>query len=139
MVVRSLKCSSCDSEYHPSCSMRVEGVKIISDTTMVCCGNRKESGGLLQVENGDNEISVVENKICVNSETKQQELLIKILAELEDKFDQSNGNNALLRFKISTLENEIAYRDKKIQQLEQRMNMLKKLMNQVQTTSGVIQ
>lgn len=86
-----------------------------------CCEEQFSS----PAENISGGISPMSDTITRNLSNmpSHQELLLKIITELEEKNQLLMENNQLLRFKISTLESEIHVRNAKIDDLSKKLNI----------------
>lgn len=108
LIKISTKCNTCNKVYHPGCANKVKK----------CCGDDITTSTDLtpdispMTENMNRDIS---------NKSSQQELLLKIIYELEAKNDLLMENNGLLRFKISALETEIACKNAEIDKLNKKI------------------
>lgn len=104
-----VKCNSCTKVYHPSCANR----------TKKCCGEDFQNSG--DLDTGDISPTISEKNITKDS--THQDLLLKIIFELESKNMILLENNSLLKYKISTLETEINNKNMEIVNLNKRKNV----------------
>lgn len=127
-VIKSIKCEVCSRVYHPSCTTRLKKLNIVSDSSIICCYEKKLSDEAVsdtEKMHGNEVVNTPENKIEVTSQTTKLELMSKIIRELEEKNQLMHDNNALLKYKISILEKEITSQGNKIKILEKNQNKLK--------------
>lgn len=100
IVKSGAKCNICTKVYHPSCANKAK---------KCCKEDLSTSGDLNSADMSPMSDSI--NKM-ISSESTHNELLLKIIFELESKNSILMENNSLLRFKISTLEAEINNKNK---------------------------
>lgn len=108
----STKCNICSKFFHPGCANKVKR----------CCD--AEFPSIADSNGGD--ISPITDIKNISSESSHQELLLKIIHELEAKNLLLIENNSLLKYKISTLENEIQRKNVQINNLNNKKNINKK-------------
>lgn len=123
IVKNIVKCNICTKVYHPGCANKIKK----------CCD--------------DDFINSIEENSCdaspllhsssrnINNESTHQELLLKIIFELEAKNTILMENNSLLKYKISTLESEIMSKNAQIFEF----NKIKKINTDVNMKTEEIQ
>ncbi|KAK9892834.1 hypothetical protein WA026_022296 [Henosepilachna vigintioctopunctata] len=95
-VKNGLKCSVCPKVFHPSCTMKLKK----------CCD--VEITEILITDKVSEETTIMEPKIIdITSESPRYDLLMKIIAELQDKNAVLVENASLLKYKISILDTEM--------------------------------
>lgn len=93
IIKNVVKCKICNKVYHPGCANRIKK----------CCDEVIASG---QSEPNTCEVSPISDTVgrSITNESSHQELLLKIIMELEAKNSLLIENNSLLKYKISSLE-----------------------------------
>lgn len=98
-VVKSgLKCNICLNIFHRSCALKMKRCCEVEITSVIAMNPEEEES--LTIETPKTSIQISEN-------SSNQELLLKIIHELEDKNRLLEENSLLLKYKICKLENEI--------------------------------
>lgn len=95
IVKSSAKCSICNKVYHPSCANKAKK----------CCNEDLTTSSDFSTGDISPMSENVNKKLSI--ESTHQELLLKIIFELESKNAVLTENNSLLKFKISSLEVEL--------------------------------
>lgn len=107
IVKNTTKCNSCHKSYHPGCANKIKK----------CCDYDFSSSTDYNAGNSS-PMSDITDKSNITSESTHQQLLMKIIYELEAKNSLLVENNSLLRFKISTLEDVILKKNAEIDKLK---------------------
>lgn len=102
------KCNSCDKVFHAGCGVKMKK----------CC----EMDLISEKNAGDiSPLSDIDSR-SVSGDSTHQDLLLKIIHELEAKNNILVENNSLLKFKIATLENNIIMKDIEIRNLNKKLS-----------------
>ncbi|KAK9874045.1 hypothetical protein WA026_002401 [Henosepilachna vigintioctopunctata] len=120
-VVKSgLKCILCSKVYHPRCGGRVK----------MCCGEELTNPLTCEPNSEQTAHNIVLSKtLKVSSESSKEELLLKLIEELEAKNLILLENSLLLKYKISKLEDEACIKNGEITNLKKRVNNLETRLN----------
>lgn len=123
IVKNSIKCNVCTKVFHPSCAVK----------TKRCCD--EEIATLGDLCSGDaSPMSDITNKNLSNIPT-HQELLLKVISELEAKNSILIENNSLLKFKVTTLEAEIVVKNNIIDNLSKKKKLNTNINNKAGTST----
>lgn len=110
-----IKCNLCNKVFHPSCARKIKK----------CCEEDLISLRCETPEMSNPDDPSVNCKTITNNST-HQDLLLRIISELEGKNAIFAENVTLLKYKISVLENDIINRDSKITYLQDKVSILQK-------------
>lgn len=116
----SVKCNSCTKVFHNSCGLKISK----------CCDQKfaiSSTGEKVNYNSDMNtavgtDLQVKTPSNLIDKDSGRQELLFKIIAELESKNSILEENIELMNYKISILEDNITKKDSLITQLNKKLN-----------------
>lgn len=118
-VVKSIKCEKCCCTYHPSCAQRQKGIKILSESALICCGNENIEN--FSENSTKDPVMLTRSKVSINVESSKYDLLINIIQKLEESDKLLMENKDLLQEKIYKLENDISVKNIEIDRLKKQI------------------
>lgn len=113
-----VKCKLCPKVFHLRCGGRIK----------VCC--EEELTTLLNINNPEVIVDeIIQPNIQITTESSKEEVLMKLIAELEAKNSILIENSNLLKYKIVKLESEVRIKNSEIKELKKTVNNLKSEVN----------